>query len=163
MVILKCTLRLLRRLHVQSTVESQNSTTVLGSWYANDFVVARRPYVICTSELSKLSVVIPLKDSVTLPDRFRDRLRFLLEDIGVPMPLVERELHEMNALEFGRAQSRAVLGNMKQLTFFAKDWMLEYPEGDLKKLDLLLSDHLVGPAPYKIPREFTNQLFTGVA
>lgn len=163
MVILKCTLRLLRRLRVQGTVESQDSTTVLGSWYANDFVVARRPYVICTSERSKLSVVVPFKESVTLPDRFRVRLRFLLENIGIPMPLIEKEMHEMNVLEFGRAQSRAVLGNMKQLTFFAKDWMQEYPEVDLKKLDLLLSDHLVGPEPYIFPQESTIQLFRGVA
>jgi hypothetical protein len=87
----------------------------------------------------------------------------LLENIGIPMPAVERELGEMNVLEFGRAQSRAVLGNMKQLTYFAKDWMEEYPEGDLKTLDLRLSEYLVGPQPYMYPREFTNQLFRGVA
>ncbi len=161
MVALRCTQRLLGRLHVASPAEPGESTTTLGDWYANTLIVARRPFVMCTSERSKLTVIIPFKEASTLRERFRNEVSALLHAIHIPSDAVERELKEMDPVEFGRTRNRSLLGNMKDLTLPAEDWLLDYPEATLLDVGVRLSKHLVGPDPYIYPGELATKLLTG--
>ena len=163
MVALRCTQRLLSRLHVASPSEPGESTTTLGDWYANTLMIARRPYVMCTSERSKLTVIIPFKGATTLRERFRNAVGALLHAIHIPASVIEDELKEMDPIEFGRTRNRSLLGNMKDLTLPAEDWLLDHPESTLLDIDVRLSKHLVGPDPYVVPRELALKILTGAA
>jgi hypothetical protein len=163
MVILRCTHRLLSRLHVTPAKGLEISSNVLGAWYANVFVVNRRPYVICMNERSFLTVVLPFKESSTLGQRMRSAVANLLLSIGIPRVAIDRELTEMSHISFGRTESRALLGNLKELMLSAKDTMAMGPDQDVAMVGLFLSNYLVGPPPYRVPRTLALQILGGAA
>ena len=51
--------------------------------------------ILCTSERSLLSVIVPAKDLPSLPRRIADALAYLLGRIGIPDPAIRREVREM--------------------------------------------------------------------
>jgi hypothetical protein len=163
MVILRCTQKLLARLHVNPTKNVVASTNVLGAWYANVFLMDRRPFVICMNERSFLSVILPLKEAATLQQRICSAAGDLFLRLGIPQNAVDQELAEMSSMVFGRTDSRALLGNLKELLDSAKYIMQMNPHQDLADLGLTLSDYLIGPGPYRVPRKLARQLLGGAA
>ena len=163
MVALRCTQRLLGRLHVATALEPGESTTVLGDWYANVLIFDRRPFVMCTNECSKLTVIVPFKESSTIRQRFRTAVGDLLQAIDIPPHAIKRELSEMASVGYGRTRNRSLLGNMKDLVLPAEDWILDAPEANLLDVAVRLSEHLVGPDPYIVPREMATKLLMGAA
>jgi hypothetical protein len=73
--------------------------------------------VLCTSERSLLSVIVPAKDLPGLPLRLAESLAYLLHRIRVPAPAIERELREMAWVRFAPTASRRVLGHMNDFAF----------------------------------------------
>ena len=163
MVILRCTKKLLNRLRVDLVAEEQFSSNLLGAWYANVFIVERKPYVICTNERSFLSVIVPFKESATIAQRFQIAVHDLFRTISIPESAIERELREMSIVKFGRTENRNLLGNMKELTLSAQTSMWVHPEEGLPKLAVYLSGYLIGPAPYRVPKELAHRLLCGAA
>ncbi len=163
MVVLRCTQRLLGRLHVASPDEPGHSTTILGDWYANALIVDRRQFVMCTNELSKLTVIVPFKEASSLRERFRTAVGDLLQAINIPSPVLNRELAEMASINFARTQNRSLLGNMNDLALPAGDSIHGDPEVNLLSVAVYLSNYLVGPQPYVVPREVATKLLSGAA
>lgn len=67
---IRCTQTLLKRLaaHPDDTDQSE-TTTVLGDWYVNTFNVGRLRLLLCASERSLLTAIIPAAPLRTFPER----------------------------------------------------------------------------------------------
>jgi hypothetical protein len=163
MVIIRCTQKVLSRLHVTVAKELPAASNILGAWYANSFVVDRRPYVIFMNERSFVSVVLPLKESATLTERWQSATVDLLISLAVPKPAIRREVAEMSTVAFGCTESRSLVGNLNELVRAAEYRMMMYPDRDLMEVDFYLSDYLIGPAPYRNPRTLILELLGGAA
>ena len=118
---------------------------MLGDWYANVFNVGPQPLILCTSEISFLSIVLRARDLPSLPSRLCEATAVTLSTIGVPEDRVDQEIQEMSALEIGKTSSRRVLGVMTEMVFLAQSY---YRPGDpdaLANLSLRLSGTPVSP------------------
>jgi len=159
MVNLRCTKKLLTKLRVSELEDENVSTNILGTWYANYFNISRVQYVIFMNEQTALSVVIPTKEISTLISRFLLELHRLLEVLGINEQFINYELEQMKIVKFGRTNNRSLLGNMNDLTNGVFGWFCSPHETDLLKLNIFLSDYIVGPNPYKFPKEEAIKIF----
>jgi hypothetical protein len=87
----------------------------------------------------------------------------LFVSIGVPQQAINQELAAMSSIAFGRTESRALLGNLNDLLLAGKYMMNEDPRRHLADVALFLSDYLVGPQPYRVPRTLGLQLLSSSA
>ena len=168
MFTLRCTQPLLKRLSpltARGDGPEPETTTVLGEWYANRLNIAQHRLILCTSERSLLSVVVPAKDLPGLPQRLAESLAALLRRAGVPPSAIAREIREMQWVRFDRTISRSVLGSMNDFAD-AADWFFRRPGGGvayLEDLDWELSETPCGPLGYAQPRERAKELLLGAA
>jgi hypothetical protein len=77
--------------------------------------------VLCTSERTLLSVVVPAKDLPGLPSRLVSSLVLLLRYLGVPPSIMAAELRAMQHVRFDRTASRSVLGMMNEFAHVVDD------------------------------------------
>src|SRR5690242_13819875 len=105
MLTLRCTRKLLKRMHADALDGTAGATTRLGDWYGNLLFTRYVRLVICVSERSLLPVFVEAKDFSTFAARFRAAVRLALEGIGVPMNAIENELGEMSTIAIGTTKS----------------------------------------------------------
>jgi hypothetical protein len=160
MLILRCTQKLLRRLEKAEGSESvlPPSTTALGDWYANALYGRHYRLILCTSERSLLSVVLPSRDLKSLIPRFQQAVNDLLTRLGIPAEARERESKEMLDVCFGPTASRGVLGSMNDLAVQCRFRLEEDPHMNLSDLALQLSEVPCGPLKYRYPAEVAIEL-----
>ncbi len=169
MYVLRCTQRLLGRLGISAdpTVPESEPTTTLGNWYANPLNVGRLRLVLCTSDKSLLSALVPARGPAALPDRLREAVGRLLPRLGIEHSDVQRELREMAWHQVGRTRSRQVLGSMNDFAFLADAYIRDeggHESGaniDLDQIALTLARAPCRPIEYQSPDRFTWALFEG--
>jgi hypothetical protein len=159
MINLRCTKKLLTKLHISDFKNKTISTNILGDWYADYFNINRKQYLIFTNEITTLTVIIPVKELSTLIPRFTKSLSVLLNSIGINKEKIDIELKEMKKINFIQTKNKNLLVIMNDLAKAAKTWFLIEPDGDLSQLNLYLTDLLIGPSPYHIPKEKVFNLF----
>ncbi len=87
MVTLRCTQKLLKRMHL--TVEDLRGTVVveptnaLGDWYANLLMIERQHLVMLVSVRSRLCVLVYARDMDRLTKRFQDALTEVLQALQI--------------------------------------------------------------------------------
>ena len=115
--------------------------------------------ILCTSERSLLSVIVPAKDLATLPVRIADALDYLLTRLGVPDAAISRELREMQWVRFAPTASRRVLGHMNDFAFHVEH-MASHGDGPLYMSDLAeqLAETPCGSMNYAQPRDVAAEL-----
>ena len=115
--------------------------------------------ILCTSERSLLSVIVPAKDLPSLPLRLADALAYLLGRIGIPDAAMSRELREMQWVRFAPTASRRVLGHMNDFAFQVEH-MASHGEGPLYMSDLAerLADTPCGSMAYARPVDVAADL-----
>ena len=118
---LRCTRRLLRYLPFELSSSTPRASNRLGDWYANALFIGTARLVLCTSELSLLSVIVPLKDAQHLPLRLKDALGSLLRRLRLPPRIVSAELRAMDDLLVARTASPRVLGSMTEIAWHCRD------------------------------------------
>lgn len=150
-VTLRCTKKLLRRLRATTLAEARPPTTALGDWYAT--ILHTRPHhvVLCVSERSLLSVVLPAREPDTLMSRFYTAVKKHLVAIGAPPQAVEREMTEMREIELGPTMSRSVLGSLRELTFAVEFGLKSGRFATLEELQLYLSAYIMGAIGMRYP------------
>jgi len=94
------------------TGDDDAPTTILGDWYANDFVVDRSRFVIAVSERSLLPVVVSAAPIKTLVPRTLDAIEDVLRDLGITEPNIAAERRAMESPHVGVTRSRQVIGSM---------------------------------------------------
>ncbi len=118
MFTLRCTRRLLSRFPpAGGPTDEDQSTTVLGDWYANVLNVARLRLVLCTSDRSLLTVLVPAKNLSALPGRLTGAVAAMLAELRVAPAAIERERRAMDVHRIAPTASRRVLGSMNDFAY----------------------------------------------
>ena len=160
--VLRCTskYRRLFRLPENLPEPAASPSGALGSWYANTLNVGRSRFLHYTSDLSRLAVVIPLRERRTAERRFVEVLAELLNRLGVSQQLVALECATLGTLAYARARNRSVLGTMRdQALAVAID--LDY--GGVRSpvdLALWLAETPTGPLGYESPERVAPRLIS---
>lgn len=79
---LRCTRKLLTRVPHATVPVLQPPTTALGDWYADLIIVKSRWLVLCVSEKSLLSVLVPARPLSSALPRFREAVDIRLRSLG---------------------------------------------------------------------------------
>lgn len=111
MVILRPTRRLWPLLPVAGAVPAP-SDTALGDWYVNRLVIDRRPLLILVSSTSLLPILLPARETRTLPRRLEALVRTRLAHAGVPEALIVAETRAMREVAVAPTVDRSVVGIM---------------------------------------------------
>jgi hypothetical protein len=165
MYVLRCTRILLSRLGPLTPPGEgppPPTTTRLGDWYATRLNIGRHRLVLCTSERTLLSVVVPAKDLPGLPSRLTWSLVTLLRHLRVPPPVIAAEVRAMEHVRFDRTANRSVLGMMNQFSqavddLFRRPLSVVY----LDEIDRQLSRELCRSIEWRTPAEATVAALEG--
>lgn len=156
MMTLRCTQKVLNWCKWSPQESDLPATTTLGDWYANLLFTKHHRLLLCTSETSLLSVLIPLKDLKDIGVALAEAVRRNLERHGVPANLVSAEISQMAPILIGKTKSRVVLGVMNDLMIGSKIY-LGIRRQDLVTTENKLCETLLGPNGMKYPHEVARE------
>lgn len=160
MYTLRCTQQLLGRIHHTLPEIGAEPTTALGNWYVNTLNVGRLRLLLCTSERTLLTVLVPARNLAAFPARLTDSIGRTLISLDILADQVAREQREMTWHQFGRTASRTVLGSMVDFAFLAETYIRdEGADADLDQAGLFVSRAPCRPIQYKSPDRFTREVF----
>ena len=91
------------------------TTTRLGDWQVQPIQAGRRALLLCTSERTLLTVVLPADALDALPQRLAIGLVALLRGLAVPEPVIAAEIDQMADGVVRPTYSRTTLGAMRGL------------------------------------------------
>lgn len=109
------TLRRTQKLATTLSVSSPDpppSTTALGDWYVNRFIVDRKPLLLLLSSRSLLPILLPARDLRSLPARLCDVVGQRLRRFGIDSRLIQAELAAMRPVHVAKTADRSVVGIM---------------------------------------------------
>jgi len=120
MFTLRCTKKVLDFLQVKPDPSPASTTTVLGDWYVNLFMVGIHQYFMFTNEGSLASVVIEASPDNSWHTKLLDILGKMLAEYGVPFAAIHAERKAMEEFVYARTASRSMLGFMNDFIQFCK-------------------------------------------
>jgi hypothetical protein len=130
-LIVRATKKLLDRIGPASLGEGEQSTTVMGQWYAT--ALFWKPQVaLFVNEPTLLPVLVPLAPAATLLARFPQQLAAVLTAHGTPDAVIDEEQRQMRDYRLAKTANRSVVGIMNEFTHLA-----EAHRGDTLAPDLL--------------------------
>lgn len=133
MLIVHATQKLLQRVGPPTLQDGEQSTTLLGAWYAT--AMFWKPQVgLLVNETTFLPVLMPLAPAATLPARIAQQIATVLAAHRTPPEVVEEERQHMWPCRFARTANRSVVGVMTEFTHLAE----VYRDGNPNLLDLAL-------------------------
>jgi hypothetical protein len=138
---------------------------VLGDWYANLYYTRPQQLALCMSERSLLAVLVPLRETRTLPERFADAAVSLLARVGVPRELIEEEAEAMKDAAFGPTANRKVLGCLNEAAFeLMAIWETDPGRFHaLAEMEDHLSENIYSTTEYQRPKDLALALFQAAA
>jgi uncharacterized protein DUF6933 len=130
-LIVRATKKLLDRIGPPSLDEGEQSTTLMGQWYAT--ALFWKPQVaLFVNEPTLLPVLMPLAPAATLLARFPQQLAAVLAAHGTPDAVIDEEQRQMRDHRLAKTANRSVVGIMNEFTFLAQSY-----RGDIAVPDLL--------------------------
>jgi hypothetical protein len=143
-LIVRATKQLLDRIGPPSLSEDEQSTTMLGQWYAT--AVFWKPQVaLFVNEPTLLPVLMPLAPAATLLARFPQQVATVLAAHGTPEAIIGAELQQMRDRRLAKTASRSVVGIMNDFTRLAGTYRDNTREPDLLGLAMRLAATPCGP------------------
>jgi len=139
MIQIRCTQKVIKelRLKEEDLRDIKKATSLLGNWYTNLFIVDRRKTLIFMSERTLLSFVIfgIRRDNIKdLPIVFHNGLRQLLVIEGLDNNVISNVTKDCREIELTKTASRSLIGNLNDLMYLYKDFILT--GGGLNSCDL---------------------------
>lgn len=160
MIIVRPVADLAKKMKVKLVQFEQNSTNLLGDWYAIDIVLNRKHYILCMSEKARLSLVLNAAPYVSFHQRLQENLKLLLNEIGIEPYKINAELEEMKKIKVAKTNNRSILGSMNeaksQLCFMIKTGNLIR---DPFSMSVWLLDVISLVLKHKTPRREILKLF----
>jgi hypothetical protein len=126
-VIVRATRKLLHRLGPDTLAAEEESTTLLGDWYATLLPWRPRQVALLVSEHTLLPVMMPLAPAATLLDRFPDHLGAVLQAHRVPKLLIASELAHMRERRVWPTANRSIVGSVTEFAHLADAYRAEEP------------------------------------
>lgn len=145
MVIVRATRKLLTRLGAAPVADVDNSTNLLGDWYATVLPWRPRQVALLVSEKTLLPVLMPLAPASTLLARFPTQLAELLREHQVDEAAIATECAETSNYRVAATASRSIIGSMNEFAFLAEARRQEQSDLDLLDLSIELSTVPCGP------------------
>jgi Domain of unknown function (DUF6933) len=137
-LIVRATKKLLDRVGPPNLGEREQSTTLMGQWYAT--VMFWKPQVVLfVSEPALLPVLMPLAPAATLLARFPHQLAAVLAAHGSPEAVIDEEQRQMRDRHLAKTANRSVAGIMNEFTFLAGAYRGDTPAPDLLALAVRLA------------------------
>lgn len=130
MIIIRPTASLAKRMKIKLKPSELKSDTSLGDWFALDFVLSRKQFIMCVSQKSRLAVVMDAAPYATFPDRIQDAICEFLKVIGVTDANIDSERLKMSPTILAKTDDKSILGTMNDYRF-----QLEYND-NIGRLDL---------------------------
>ena len=144
MLIVRATKKLLDRIGPPNLGEGEQSTTVMGQWYAT--ALFWKPQVaLFVNEPTLLPVLMPLAPAATLLARFPQQLAAVLAAHGTPDAVIDEEQRQMRDRRLAKTANRSVVGIMNEFTFLAEAYRGDTPAPDLLALAMRLATTPCGP------------------
>jgi hypothetical protein len=144
MLIVRATKKLLDRIGPPSLGENEQSTTLLGQWYAT--AVFWNPQVaLFVNESTLLPVLMPLAPAATLLARFPQQVATVLAAHGTPDTITDEELQQMRDRRLAKTANRSAVGIMNEFTYLAETYRGDNPAPDLLGLAMRLATTPCGP------------------
>jgi hypothetical protein len=117
-LIVRATKKLLDRIGPPTLRDGEQSTTVLGQWYAT--ALPWRPQVaLLVNEPTLLPVLMPLAPAATLPARAARHIAAILATHATPEAVIEEELRHMRDYRVAATVNRSVVGIMNEFSRLA--------------------------------------------
>jgi hypothetical protein len=143
-LIVRATKKLLDRIGPPNLGEGDQSTTLMGQWYAT--AMFWKPHVaLFVSEPTLLPVLMPLAPTATLLARFPQQAAAVLAAHEAPDAVIDEELRQMRDFRLAKTVNRSVVGIMNEFTFLAGAYRGDFPAPDLLALALRLAATPCGP------------------
>jgi hypothetical protein len=143
-LIVRVAKKLLDRIGPPNLGEGEQSTTLMGPWYAT--AVFWKPQVaLFVNEPTLLPVLMPLAPAATLLARFPQQVAAVLAAHGTPGAVIDEELLQMRDHRLAKTANRSVVGIMNEFTFLAETYRGDSPLPDLQALAMRLATTPCGP------------------
>ena len=143
-LIVRATKKLLDRIGPPDLGEGEQSTTLMGQWYAT--ALFWKPQVaLFVSEPTLLPVLMPLAPAATVLARFPQQLAAVLAAHGTPGAVIEEEQRQMRDRRLAKTANRSVVGIMNEFSFLAESYRGDTPTPDLLALAIRLATTPCGP------------------
>jgi hypothetical protein len=143
-LIVRATKKLLDRAGPPSLGTGEQSTTLMGQWYAT--AMFWKPQVaLFVSEPTLLPVLMPLAPAATLLARFPQQLAAVLAAHETPDAVIDEEQRQMRDRRLAKTANRSVVGIMNQFTYLAEAYRGDTAAPDLLALAVRLADTPCGP------------------
>ena len=144
MVIVRATRKLLLRLGPATLRAGEESTTLLGDWYATVLPWRPRQVALLVNEHTLLPVLMPMAPAATVLDRFPDHLGAVLRAHRAPEPLIASEIEHTRQHRVGPTANRSIVGSMTEFAYLADAYRAE-EDPDLLEVSVRLSTVPCGP------------------
>ena len=116
---MRATKKLLDRIGPPNLGDQEQSTTLMGQWYAT--AIFWKPQVaLFVSEPTLLPVLMPLAPAATLLARFPRQATAALAAHRTPQAIIDQELRQMRDRRLAKTANRSVVGIMNEFTFLAE-------------------------------------------
>lgn len=163
MVTILCTQKLLKLLGKEPLSSPSQPTNRLGGWYANVIETPINDAVIFTSEVTLVSVFVPLTSRALVLPLFVLRVQSLLQSFNLPMDVIKREMSEYSELVVTRTASRNIVSSMNQISselWVTVEMMREQRKVpvNLSEAESLINSGVRGVSPYIHPDRRTREL-----
>jgi hypothetical protein len=143
-LIVRATKKLLDRIGPPNLGEGEQSTTLMGQWYAT--AMFWKPQVaLFVNEPTLLPVLMPLAPAATLLARFPRQLAAVLAAHRTPDAVIAEEQRQMRDRRLAMTANRSVVGIMNEFTFLAETYRGDTPAPDLLALATGLATTPCGP------------------
>ena len=143
-LIVRATKKLLDRIGPPSLDEAEQSTTLMGQWYAT--AMFWKPQVaLFVNEPTLLPVLMPLAPAATLLARFPRQVAEVLAVHGTPDAVIDEEVRQMRDCRLAKTANRSVVGIMNEFAFLAEAYRGDTPAPDLLALAIRLATTPCGP------------------
>jgi hypothetical protein len=143
-LIVRATQKLLQRVGPPTLQDGEQSTTLLGDWYAT--ALFWKPQVaLLVNEKTLLPALMPLAPAATVPTRIAQHIATLLAAHGTSPAIIQDELHQMRPCRVARTANRSLVGIMTEFTHLAEVYRDNNPDPDLLHLALRLATTPCGP------------------
>ena len=134
MLIVRATKKLRQRLSSGPPQDGEESTTLLGEWYATLLPWRPRQLILLVNEQTLLPVLMPLAPAASAPSRIGPEMAAMLSAHQAPAVVVEGELSQMRDCRFAPTSNRSVVGIMNEFTFLADTYRRNDPHVGLLQL-----------------------------
>lgn len=164
MITWRCTKKLMQYLDIKPNANLEPTSAKLGDWYANLVPTMSGDLILFVNEKSLLTLAIPVWEAANLVPLFSLRFINLAGMIGIPPEAAAEEFFHFDRIQYGKTQSRSVLGSMNDIAFQFQV-MAERGEHEgplsLSWAEERISGMPCKPIGYKVPSDIVKELLVG--